>query len=113
LNGVPVTTDESTQFVDGVVGDLEANVEITLDGEITSGGDTVLVNEIYFDGLVSDSTTLTFDFDNFTNLSVTGFLNLTKIHHALPPLLREAGVYGICLGDVNPTNFHISANQPI
>jgi len=76
LNGVPVTTDESTQFVDGVVGDLEANVEITLNGEITSGGDTVLVNEIYFDGLASDSTTLMFDFDNFTNLSVTGFLNL-------------------------------------
>ena len=77
LNSFAVTTDASTQFFDGVVSDLQANAEIIVNGEVNAGGDTVLANEIYFDGLVSDKTTLTFDFDNFTNISATGFLTLT------------------------------------
>ena len=77
LNSFAVTTDEGTRFFDGVVSDLQANAEITVDGEVTAGGDTLLANEIYFDGLVIDRTTLTFDFDNFTNITATGFLNLT------------------------------------
>lgn len=77
LNGLPVTTDTDTQFFDGVADDLEANVEITVDGEVATAGDTVSANEIYFDGLVNPRTTLTFDFDNFTDISVSGFLKLT------------------------------------
>lgn len=31
----------------------------------------------------------------------------------LPGLPKEAGVYGICIGDVNPTNFHINPDDRI
>ena len=30
-----------------------------------------------------------------------------KLHHALPQISKEQGKFGICIGDVNPTNFHI------
>lgn len=30
-----------------------------------------------------------------------------QLHHALPHLSKEQAQYGICIGDVNPTNFHI------
>ena len=77
LNNFSVTTDANTQLFDGMASDLQANAEITIDGEVSSGGDAVLANEIYFDGVVSDRTTLTFNFVDFTNISVTGFFNLT------------------------------------
>ena len=77
LNGFPVVTDVDTQFFDGTMDDLEANAEITIDGEISSGSDAVLANEIYFDGLVSDRTVLPYDFKNFTNISASGFFKLT------------------------------------
>ena len=34
-----------------------------------------------------------------------------KIHNALPALPQQPGIYGICLGDVNLSNFHIDDNQ--
>jgi Ser/Thr protein kinase RdoA (MazF antagonist) len=36
-----------------------------------------------------------------------------KLHNVLPGLPRETGVYGICIGDVNPTNFHIDRKKQI
>ena len=36
-----------------------------------------------------------------------------SVREALPSLTQETGVYGICLGDVNPTNFHINNNKDI
>lgn len=37
----------------------------------------------------------------------------TKLHHMLPVLEREARIYGLCIGDVNPTNFHINEKMQI
>jgi len=34
-----------------------------------------------------------------------------KLHQRLPSLPHEAGIYGICIGDVNPTNFHVADND--
>jgi hypothetical protein len=72
LNGFPITTDASTGFVNGTVDDLQANAEITIDGEISVGGDFVLASRITFGTPVPDRTVLTFDFENFTNISVFG-----------------------------------------
>lgn len=36
-----------------------------------------------------------------------------KLHSVLPGLQKEAGIYGICTGDVNPGNFHISPDKHI
>jgi Ser/Thr protein kinase RdoA (MazF antagonist) len=36
-----------------------------------------------------------------------------KLHRVLPRLPQEPGVYGICIGDVNPTNFHINGDKLI
>lgn len=35
------------------------------------------------------------------------------LHAILPGLQQEAGVYGICAGDINPRNFHIDHNKQI
>ena len=77
LNGFPVTTDANTNFANGVADDLQTDVEVTIDGEVTRGGDTVMAHEVHFGRLVSEKATLTFDFDNFTNISMTGFFKLT------------------------------------
>jgi len=36
-----------------------------------------------------------------------------KLKDAMPSLPHKTGVYGICIGDVNPTNFHISDRKGI
>ena len=77
LNSFTVTTDANTEFSGGSAGDLTTDTEIIIDGEITEGGDTVLAHGIYFDGLPSVRTTLTFDFENFANIMASGFLTLT------------------------------------
>jgi hypothetical protein len=70
LNGFPVTTNTNTAYVNGVAGDLQASAEITIYGEVISGGNTVLANKVAFGHPINDRTTLAFDFDNFTRVSV-------------------------------------------
>jgi len=77
LNGFPITTNVSTSFVNGVVGDLQADAEITIDGEVSAGGDTVMANSVTFGRPVNDKTTEMFDFENFTNISVLGLSRVT------------------------------------
>lgn len=36
-----------------------------------------------------------------------------KIRHALGTLDKDRGQYGICIGDVNPTNFHVDEHKKI
>ena len=36
-----------------------------------------------------------------------------RLHSAIPKLEKHLGVYGVCAGDVTPTNFHISTNNKI
>ncbi len=79
LNGFPVTTNAGTGFVNGIVGDLQANAEITIDGEVSSGGDAVLAYQVTFGRPVNDRTTVTIDFNNFTNISVLGLSKVTVV----------------------------------
>lgn len=36
-----------------------------------------------------------------------------RLHAVLPGLAIDERTYGICIGDVNPTNFHIDSNQRV
>ena len=36
-----------------------------------------------------------------------------RLHRNWPSLPKEAGTFGICIGDVNPKNFHVSGRQNI
>ncbi len=76
LNGFSVTTIASTRFVNGVVGDLQINAEITIDGEVNLGT-LVSASEITFGRPVNDRTTVRFDFENFSNISVLGLAKVT------------------------------------
>ncbi len=77
LNGFPMTTNANSVFVNGVAGDLKANVEITIDGEVSAAGDAVVANEVTIGRPVDDKSTQTFDFENFTNISVLGLSKVT------------------------------------
>ena len=79
LNGFPITINASTGFVNGIVGDLQANAEITIDGAVSSGGDAVMTNQVTFGRPVNDRSTVKFDFNNFTNISVFGLSKVTVV----------------------------------
>ncbi len=51
----------------------------------------------------------------FLDANATAYLNALqqKIENEIPSLNNQAPVYGICLGDVNSSNFHINANKDI
>ncbi len=77
LNGTPVTIDAGTVFVTGTAGDLQADAEITVDGRVASGGDSVVANQITFGQPVYDRSTQVFDFSDFTRISVAGISRVT------------------------------------
>jgi len=77
LNGITVTTDASTGFRGGAVADLEADAEVTVRGQVAASGDGIAASEIEFGRLVGSRTTQTYDFENFTNVSVHGLANVT------------------------------------
>ncbi|MGI9205718.1 MAG: DUF5666 domain-containing protein [Woeseiaceae bacterium] len=76
VNGFRVTTDAGTGFVNGTISDLQADVEITIDGEVAEGGNAILANVINFGRVVDSTTTMTFDFRDFTEISVGTVFNV-------------------------------------
>lgn len=51
-------------------------------------------------------------FIDYDGLSYLGDLQ-RKLHDVMPRLQKVAGVYGICAGDISPTNFHVDQNKQI
>lgn len=53
--------------------------------------------------------------DPFINTEMRTYLKLLQkqLHYVIPSLPKEQGLYGICTGDVNPTNFHINAKKEL
>jgi hypothetical protein len=70
INGFSAIADANTSFSNGTINDLAANAHITIDGEFAAGGDRVLANEIDFGSVVGPTTTTTFDFEDFTDISI-------------------------------------------
>ena len=79
VNGFPVTTDSGTRFTSGTVSDLTANSEITVDGDLSTNGRTIVANEITFGRVADPTTTTAFDFENFTNISAMSVFNVTVV----------------------------------
>lgn len=48
----------------------------------------------------------------FVNTEILAYLKdiQNKLHYTIPQLPKKQEIYGICTGDVNPTNFHINEN---
>lgn len=48
----------------------------------------------------------------FVNKEILAYLKdiQNKLHYTIPQLPKKYGIYGICTGDVNPTNFHLNEN---
>ncbi|MGI9236126.1 MAG: DUF5666 domain-containing protein [Woeseiaceae bacterium] len=70
INGFPALANANTGFSNGTIDDLAANAHITIDGEFNAGGDRVLANTINFGSVAGPTTTSTFDFENFTDISI-------------------------------------------
>ena len=72
INGFPALANANTSFSNGTINDLAANAQVTIDGdlvELAAGGDSILANEINFGSVVGQTTTTTFAFENFTDVS--------------------------------------------
>ncbi len=79
LNGFPVISDSATHLVDGALADLSANAKITIDGEISPGGDAVLARNVLFGAPTGPRATLPIGFANFTRIAVRGFCRITVV----------------------------------
>ncbi|BBP00952.1 phosphotransferase enzyme family protein [Sulfuriferula nivalis] len=53
--------------------------------------------------------------DPFLDPAMRSYLKTLQkqLHLALPSIPKEPGLYGICTGDVNPTNFHMNDKKQI
>jgi hypothetical protein len=73
INGFSALANANTSFSNGTINDLAANAQVTIDGELVefaAGGDGVLADEIIFGSVVGPTTTTTFAFENFTDISI-------------------------------------------
>lgn len=77
VNGFPVTTDGNTDFASGTISDLQANAEVIIDGEIATGGGSILADEITFGRVVNPTETRPFALSDFTEISVSTLFSVT------------------------------------
>lgn len=92
----------------GLLGKAIANIHRTTDSFSTSCTRTVL-DTAY---LLDESITAIKPFVGAAALSYLQSLQ-EKIHRTMPPLAKTREIYGICIGDINATNFHISPDNRI
>ena len=76
VNGRAVFTNASTAYTNGDAGDLGLNAEIVIDGDFASGN-RIRVDRVTFGHLLGNTTTQTFDFRDFTEVSVPTVFNVT------------------------------------
>ena len=69
VNDIAVTTNSSTMFSGGTPGDLRLNTEVMIDGEFGTSG-RIRAERVTVGRLASRVTTLTYDVDGFTSISV-------------------------------------------
>lgn len=76
VNGHAVFTNAGTSYANGDAGDLTVNAEIVIDGDFASGN-RIRADQITFGHLLGKTTTQTFDFRDFTRISVPTVFNVT------------------------------------
>jgi hypothetical protein len=77
INGFSARANSNTGFSNGTINDLAANARITIDGELATSGDAIRANAITFGHVVDPTTTVTFNFTNFTEISVPTVFKVT------------------------------------
>jgi hypothetical protein len=80
INGFSTVANATTSFSNGTINDLAANALVMIDGELaelTASGDAILANAITFGSVLDPTTTMAFDFANFTEISVPTVFNVT------------------------------------
>ncbi|MGI9248512.1 MAG: GIN domain-containing protein, partial [Woeseiaceae bacterium] len=76
INNTAASVNAGTSFLNGDAGNLALNAELTIDGDFAAGG-RISANRITFGHLVHDTAALSFDFNNFTEISVPTVFNVT------------------------------------
>ncbi|MEJ2130637.1 MAG: DUF5666 domain-containing protein, partial [Gammaproteobacteria bacterium] len=79
LNGVRTTTHANTVFAGGTVDDLVAGAQIAVDGEVASGGQSLLAQVVTIGTSLEETSTVTFDFADFTEIFVSSVFNVVVI----------------------------------
>ena len=101
--GKQLTIEQSTEL-----GKAVANVHIKADGfETTLSRQILDIPYLLDDSIIAIEPFIDADARNYLNTLQT------KLKNALPSLPQKTGVYGICTGDVNPSNFHINDRKEI
>ncbi|MES9971981.1 MAG: DUF5666 domain-containing protein [Candidatus Thiodiazotropha sp.] len=77
LNGFMATIDSNTSYFNGTAGDLQANAQVTIDGEVSANGDSILARLVTFGQPDFSRTTQMFDFVSFNKIEVNGFADVT------------------------------------
>lgn len=76
VNGMPVSARVATSYTNGDRSDLRLNAQVLVDGEFDAS-DRILADQITFGRLVDAVATLTYDFSNFTRISVPTVFGIT------------------------------------
>ena len=76
INGLVAFAHAGTVFLGGDSDDLVLNTEIVIDGDLASGN-RITANRITFGRLVGNTTTLTFDYQDFNEIYVSTVFNVT------------------------------------
>ena len=69
VNNTPASVDTGTAYQNGAADDLALNSELSIDGDFAANG-RITANRVTFGRLASETTTLTFGFTDFTEISV-------------------------------------------
>lgn len=69
INGSAAAVNSATVFFNGNAGDLALNTELVIDGSFAANG-RITANRITIGHVVNATTTLSYDFQNFTEISV-------------------------------------------
>lgn len=101
--GAEISTDQSI-----LLGNAVAKIHRLTDAFVTQRHRPIL--ELPY--LVDESLIAIEPFLNAEDLTYLKLLR-DKLYRAIPAIAKDQGQYGICIGDVNPTNFHVNAQQQL
>jgi|GEM_PF-1846765 len=76
IDGHPITTDWDTDYTGGSVGDIQRDVEMTIEGRISGDGNAILADEITLRRLLLPSTTLTYGFSEFDEIYISSVFDV-------------------------------------
>jgi len=77
VNGYRVSTDSRTRFKNGSPEDLQLNSQVRIYGRVHADRLTIIADEVDFARVLSPATTITYDLQDFTAVSVTDVFDVT------------------------------------